>query len=214
MITVLSLLVCVSLISPVSSIMNPSTPMITEKSVVINISETNAYSKPDGYEESITLRDEPYEIPQYVETEAYYWNLPTYYDVIGERHPVLVECEDWELELMIRTMFLEAGAESDECIRAVTDATFNQLNSGMFGDTLGAVLYRPSNFTETVYRAYDQEPTERVRNIVLDVYYNGISLPARIVYFRNQYFHDTWWGSSPEFTIDNVYFSSSIYIGD
>ena len=145
-----------------------------------------------------------------------WWSIPSYYDMTVEKHPVEVECEAWELETLIRTMYLEAGAEegyfkcSDEALRAVTEATFNQLNSGLFGNTLGEVLYRPGNFDETVPYAWTVEPSQRARDIVMDVYENGISLPARVIVFRNQYFHGSWW-TYPEFMIDNIYFSSSIY---
>lgn len=141
----------------------------------------------------------------------YVWYLPDYEDVAVERHPVLVECEEWELEELIRTMYLEAGAESDLCIRCVTDVAFNQLNSGLFGNTLHDVLFRPGNYDETVWRIWDIEPSERVREIVMDVYYNGITLPKRIMFYRNWYFHDPSW-SIPEFTTDNVYFSSSRWV--
>lgn len=226
--SLIGVVLCLTLSSPILSVMNPTPALSRETSVLVNIGTDpqHIFRKPEGYEEHIelrdypylyyeehiTLRDEPYEIPDYTETEPvyYYWEVPTYWDVIEDKHPVLVECEDWELETLIRTMFLEAGAESDECIRAVTDVAFNQLNSGKFGATLSEVLYHPGNYTETVYRAWSVNPedTARVREIVLDVYRNGISLPAQILYYRNQYFHDSWW-CKPEFMIDNVYFSSA-----
>ena len=153
---------------------------------------------------------------EWVSVDYSTWYIPSYYDMTIEKHPVLVECEAWELETLIRTMYLEAGAEegyfkcSDEALRAVTEATFNQLNSGLFGNTLGEVLYRQGNFDETVPYAWTVEPSQRARDIVMDVYENGISLPSRIIVFRNQYFHGSWW-TYPEFMIDNIYFSSSIY---
>lgn len=146
------------------------------------------------------------------ETYGYFWYYyPGYWDMVEGRHPVLVECEDWELEELVRTMYLEAGAESEECIRAVTDCTFNQLNSGYFGSTLYEVLSRPGNFDETYPYIWTIEPSERVREIVMDIYTNGIGLPARVMFFRNQYFHDIYW-SIPEFVTDNVFFSSSRWI--
>lgn len=63
----------------------------------------------------------------------------------------------------------------------------------------------------TTYR-YLFTPDEISANgIAIDVLTNGIGLPSRIMFFRNQYFHDPSW-SIPEFTTDNVYFSSSKWV--
>lgn len=132
----------------------------------------------------------------------------SYVPISDQKTQVTIHCEDWELEQLVRVIYLEAGAESDICIRCCTDVAFNQLQSGLFGDTLYEVLYYPRNYDETVWRIWDIEPSERVREIVMDVYENGISIPQRIMYYRNQYYHDIWW-SIPEFTVDNVFFSSS-----
>ena len=165
---------------------------------------------------SLTASGETPPQPQqnWYEAEAQYvWYFPDYWGIAeAERHPVLVECEEWEIEELVRTMYLEAGAESDECIRAVTDCTLNQLNSGFFGSTLHEVLARPGNFDETFPYIWEKgEPSERVREIVMDVLVNGIGLPSRIMFFRNRYFHDMTW-AIPEFATDNVYFSSSRWV--
>ena len=118
------------------------------------------------------------------------------------------ELTEDELEELIRVVYLEAGAESDYCIRCVTDVAFNQLHSGLFGSTMTEVLHRPGNYDETIYRIWTIEPTQRVRDIVMDVYLNGVSLPARIMFYRNNYYHDLSW-AIPEFNTDNVFFSSS-----
>lgn len=149
--------------------------------------------------------------------ETVYVPVYVYYDYYTEipqndvKIPVTIPCTEDELELLIRVIYLEAGAESDLCIRCCADVAFNQLQSGLFGSTLTEVLYRPNNYDETVWNAWTIEPSDRVREIVMDVYNNGISLPARIVYYRNTYFH-TFMYSVPEFTTDNVYFSSSTWI--
>lgn len=175
---------------------------------------TNATEiKPPHYTEGATSKIETLSTETW-ETEYYsYWYDPSYYVVPQNdvKIPVSVACSEDELEILVRVIYLEAGAESDLCIRCVTDVAFNQLQSGLFGDTLTAVLYRPGNYDETVYRIWTIEPSERVREIVMDVYQNGISLPASIVYYRNCYFH-TFRYSIPEFSIDNVYFSSSWWL--
>lgn len=157
-------------------------------------------------------------IVEITEPQISWYYEPVYYDasyyVIPQNDvkiPVSIACSEDELELLIRVIYLEAGAESDICIRCCTDVAFNQLQSGLFGNTLMEVLYRPGNYDETVWNAWTKEPSDRVREIVMDVYTNGISLPARIVYYRNTYFH-TFRYSIPEFTTDNVYFSSSSWL--
>jgi len=138
----------------------------------------------------------------------------TYSDCITSKHPVLIECADWELEELARLAFLEAGSDwiSDDCIRAVIEVAFNQLNYGAWGDTLHEVIFSVnSDGTRNYSPALDipyTEPTERCREIVKDVYENGIALPSRVMFFRAYYYHQ-WLGAVPEFEIDGVYFSSS-----
>ena len=138
-------------------------------------------------------------------------NFGTYGDVVEKRHPVLVECTDEELEELARLAFLEAGSDwiSDDCIRAVVEVVFNQLNYGQWGNTLHEVIYSPGNY-EPAHNIPYTESTERCREIVRDVYENGISLPSRVLFFRAYYFHQ-WTGAVPEFEIDGVYFSSSYW---
>lgn len=136
-------------------------------------------------------------------------NFGTYGDIVEKRHPVLVECSEAELEELARLAFLEAGSDwnSDDCIRAVVEVVFNQLNYGAWGDTLHEVIFSAGNY-EPAYNIPFTEPTERCRAIVKDVYKNGISLPSRIMFFRAWHYHE-WAGAVPEFEIDGVYFSSS-----
>ena len=170
------------------------------------IDNANAHIVEDGGVREPVETIETVYVPVYVYYD-YYMNVPQNEVKI----PVSVACSEDELELLIRVIYLEAGAESDLCIRCCADVAFNQLQSGLFGNTLTEVLYRPNNYDETVWNAWATEPSDRVREIVMDVYNNGISLPARIVYYRNYYFH-TFQYSVPEFTTDNVYFSSSTWI--
>ena len=142
---------------------------------------------------------------------AYQLNNATYSDCVTNKHPVLVECTDEELEELARLAFLEAGSDwiSDDCIRAVIEVVFNQLNYGQWGDSLHEVIYSAGNY-EPAYNIPYTEPTERCREIVRDVYENGIALPSRVMFFRAYYYHQ-WLGAVPEFEIDGVYFSSSYW---
>lgn len=145
------------------------------------------------------------------EIVAYQLNNATYSDCVTNKHPVLVECTDDELEELARLAFLEAGSDwiSDDCIRAVVEVVFNQLNYGQWGRTLHEVIYSPGNY-EPAYAIPYTESTERCREIVKDVYENGISLPSRVMFFRAWHYHQ-WLGAVPEFEIDGVYFSSSYW---
>ncbi len=138
-------------------------------------------------------------------------NFGTYGDIVEKRHPVLVECTEDELEELARLAFLEAGSDwiSDDCIRAVVEVVFNQLNYGQWGRTLHEVIYSPGNY-EPAYAIPYTESTERCRAIVKDVYENGISLPSRVMFFRAWHYHQ-WVGAVPEFEIDGVFFSSSYW---
>ena len=117
---------------------------------------------------------------------------------------------DDEIEELTRVIYLEAGAESDLLIRYCTDVAFNQLRSGLFGNSMHEVLHWPSNYTETVPYIWTKEPTQRVRDIVMDVYLNGTTLPERIIFYRNEHFH-TFEAAVSEFSLGNVFFSSSRY---
>lgn len=143
------------------------------------------------------------------EVMQYQLNNATYSDCVTNKHPVLVECTEEELEELARLAFLEAGSDwiSDDCIRAVVEVVFNQLNYGQWGSTLHEVIYSPGNY-EPAYAIPYTVPTERCRAIVKDVYENGISLPSRVMFFRAWHYHQ-WAGAVPEFEIDGVYFSSS-----
>ena len=136
----------------------------------------------------------------------YYEPLKPVYE---EERAISVHCEDWELEELARLAYLEAGADwmSDECIRAVVEVVFNQLEYGAWGHTLHEVIYSPGNY-EPAYRIAETEPSARCREIVYEVYHNGIQLPAKVMFFRAWYYHQ-WEGAVPEFELDGVYFSSS-----
>ena len=146
--------------------------------------------------------------PEQAETVTYTINV--YYET-QTRRPCPKITED-ELEELTRLVYLEAGADwiSDWCVRCVTEVAFNQLASCMFGENMHDVLYRPGNYDETIYRIWDTEPTARVRRIVEEVYEQGMILPAKIIFYRNSFYHH-FQGAVSEFHTDNVYFSSSIW---
>jgi len=144
-------------------------------------------------------------------TEAQEAPSPIVYWITEEtpHRRVSVACSDDELEELAILAYLEAGAQSEQCIRYVVDVVFNQLEYGAWGSTLHDVIWSQGNF-EPAYLIPYAETTDAIRAIVRDVYENGISLPSRIMFFRANHYHG-WDGAVPEFAIENVYFSSSIW---
>lgn len=146
------------------------------------------------------------------ESSTEYW---TYYEplkpVYEDERAVSIHCEEWELEELARLAYLEAGADwmSDDCIRAVIEVVFNQLQYGAWGNTLHDVIYAPNNY-EPAYNIPYTEPSARCRELVYQVYTEGIRIPSRVMFFRAWYYHQ-WDGAIPEFEIDGVYFSSSYW---
>ncbi len=121
-----------------------------------------------------------------------------------------------ELEQLVVLCYLEAGGESDECVRAVAEVVFNRLSYGAWGDTLTDVIYAPGEFEPAAYIAefeaggnlIIEDRLDEIRDIVWDVYNSGVCIPERVMFFRADYYH-TFSGAVDEFAVGNVYFSSS-----
>ena len=121
-----------------------------------------------------------------------------------------------ELEQLVVLCYLEAGGESDECVRAVAEVVFNRLSYGAWGDTLTDVIYAPGEFEPAAYIAefetggnlIVEDRLDEIRDIVWDVYNSGVSIPERVMFFRADYYH-TFSGAVDEFAVGNVFFSSS-----
>ncbi len=117
----------------------------------------------------------------------------------------------FELELLAEIVELEAGGESAECRRRVTEVVFNRLASGIWGDSLIDVIYAENDLGyefDTVHYLGDVEASEETREIVWDVFQNGVEIPARVMFFRTETYH-AWPGAVAEFEVDGVFFSSS-----
>ena len=125
---------------------------------------------------------------------------------------------DSELETLVTLAYLEAGGESNDIIRCVVEVVFNRLQSGIWGETLTGVIYAPCEFDPAPYIAdfttegnpIVEDKLDEIRDIVYDVYYNGVSIPERVMFFRTDYYH-SFYGAVNEFAIGNVYFSSSVW---
>ena len=123
-----------------------------------------------------------------------------------------------ELETLVTLAYLEAGGESNEIIRCIVEVVFNRLQSGIWGETLTEVIYAAGEFDPAPYIAdfttegnpIVEDKLDEIRDIVYDVYYNGVSIPERVMFFRTDYYH-SFYGAVNEFAIGNVYFSSSVW---
>ena len=133
--------------------------------------------------------------------------------------PVYANVTDDELEMLVILCYLEAGGESDACVKAVAEVVFNRLDNGTWGDTMYDVIHAPGEFEPAVNvwefhsegNAVVEERLEEIRDIVRGVWQNGVSIPADVMFFRTDYYH-TWEGAIDEFAIGNVYFSSSRWV--
>lgn len=131
------------------------------------------------------------------------------------RAPKYSATED-ELEQLVTLCYLEAGGESDDIIRCIAEVVFNRLASGIWGETLAEVIYAAGEFDPapsiavftTEGNPIVEDKLDEIRDIVWDVYYNGVSIPERVMFFRTDYYH-AWEGAVDEFAVGNVYFSSS-----
>ena len=136
-----------------------------------------------------------------------------------ENVPVYARVTDDELEMLVILCYLEAGGESDACVKAIAEVVFNRLDNGTWGDTIYDVIHAPGEFEPAVNvwefhsegNAVVEERLDEIRQIVRGVWQNGVSIPADVMFFRTDYYH-TWEGAVDEFAIGNVYFSSSRWV--
>lgn len=116
---------------------------------------------------------------------------------------------DVEFDLVCRLICLEAGGEDEDVQRAVTGCVFNRCVSGLWGD-VSEVVYAADQF-EVVPELTNAEPSELTREVVRDVFDNGTDIPARVMFFRKDYYHSSAWAVE-EFAIGCVCFSSSKWL--
>lgn len=116
---------------------------------------------------------------------------------------------DDDFDLVCRLVDREVGGESEEVQRGVTGCVLNRCVSGLWGDVKG-VVYADGQF-EVVPDLPNAEPSELTREIVCDVFANGTDIPARVMFFRKDFYHSSAWAVD-EFAIGCVYFSSSKWL--
>lgn len=128
------------------------------------------------------------------------------------------EAYGWEIEEAMRKIMLEAGGESEEDIRAHVEVDLKQLlycqTVGGYDDW-GTSLYGVTHshgYLETNMRLWtpEAEPTDLVREIWWDVWYNGYSSDFRVQCYRSGWYHSQTW-SIPAYRIGNSFYSISIW---
>lgn len=119
--------------------------------------------------------------------------------------------ERWEIEECIRELMLEAGGESAADIREHAAVyckrlLYTQTVGGFddWGTTLYGVIHS-HGFLETYPYIWTEraEPTDEVREIFWDVWYNGYDTDFRVQNFRSGYYAD-W--SIPAYQIGESYY--------
>ena len=176
----------------------------------------NMFSRHENQREA--LRNPHVEV-EVVETEEERVLATPSVGVGRENVPVYARVTDDELEMLVILCYLEAGGESDACVKAVAEVVFNRLDNGTWGDTMYDVIHAPGEFEPATNvwtfcsegNAVVEERLDEIRNIVRSVWQNGVSIPSDVMFFRADYYH-TWEGAIDEFAIGNVYFSSSRWL--
>ena len=120
----------------------------------------------------------------------------------------------WEIEEAIRKIMLEAGGESEADIRAHVEVDLKRLlycqvvgGYDDWGTSLWGVTHS-HGFLETNTRLWtpDAEPTDLVRAIWWDVWWNGYLSDFRVQNYKKDWYHDPLW-SIPAFSIGASYYS-------
>lgn len=110
-----------------------------------------------------------------------------------------------EIRMLQQVVYREAGGVSVECQQAVCSVIINSMmvNHLTLYEEISAVN-RYEVFPDCLYC----EPSEETCDSVLDVLYNGTTLPRNVLYFREGHYSDFGYGiDEPYCSIDNVYFS-------
>lgn len=124
----------------------------------------------------------------------------------------------WEIEEAIRKIMLEAGGESEADIRAHVEVDLKRLlycqvvgGYDDWGTSLWGVTHS-HGFLETNTRLWtpEAEPTDLVRAIWWDVWWNGYLSDFRVQNYRSGWYHSSTW-STPAYQIGASYYSINNY---
>ena len=109
---------------------------------------------------------------------------------------------EWEIRLMAKLVYLEAGAQSYRCQKAIASVIINR--SKKYHRSIYNTIYEPGVFGPA-YKVRSTTPSSSCLRAVREVVRNGCTLPRNVVIFRNRHYHTF----GRRYTcIDGVYFSS------
>ena len=116
---------------------------------------------------------------------------------------------DEEIRDLSALVYLEAGGESYECMKAVASVVINRMENS--NSSLYDIIYAPNQF-EPAHNIPYTNPSEDAINAVNEIITNGPCLPKNVTFFRAGYYHN--WSDliQPYTVIDNTYFSYDVRI--
>lgn len=133
----------------------------------------------------------------------------------AERKGPFMPLTDEEYALICNVIDLEAGGESEQLQRAVCECILNRITCGHWGSTVSDVVWATDDRGiyqfEVMYWIERAQPSELTKRVVREVFRDGPTIPARVMFFRKDYYHSTSWARA-EFSIGVVYFSSSKWL--
>lgn len=116
---------------------------------------------------------------------------------------------DEEIRDFSALVYLEAGGESYECMKAVASVVINRMENS--NSSLYDIIYAPNQF-EPAHNIPYTTPSEDAINAVNEIIANGPCLPKNVTFFRAGYYHN--WSDliQPYTVIDHTYFSYDVRI--
>lgn len=115
---------------------------------------------------------------------------------------VSVRLSESDIRNIAALVYLEAGAESYKCQKAITSVILNRMSR--YHKSASQVIYEPGVFS-VAYRVGSTKPSAESLRAVRDVVKNGTTLPRSVVAFRNGHYHSF---GRRYCCIDGVYFSA------
>lgn len=108
---------------------------------------------------------------------------------------------EYEIRLMAKLVYLEAGAQSYRCQKAIASVIINR--SKKYHKSIYNTIYEPGVFGPA-YKVSRTTPSNSCLRAVHEVVRNGTTLPSNVVIFRNRHYHTF---GRRYCCIDGVYFS-------
>lgn len=109
---------------------------------------------------------------------------------------------EWEIRLMAKLVYLEAGSQSYRCQKAIASVIINR--SKRYGRSIYNTIYEPGVFGPA-YKVSRTNPSNSCLRAVREVVRSRCILPRNVVIFRNKHYHTF---GRRYCCIDGVYFSS------